>query len=307
MKILVTGGDGFLGAPIVRALLAQGHHVAALVLPHAPLRRLGGLPVDVLEAGLEDGDRLRNVLNDWRPDACIHLAWYAEPGKYLTSPHNIALLHASFDLMQLLAESGCRHIVTAGTCAEYDAERGWLKEDGPTKPQSLYAATKLSLCVTGEQLARSLGMTFAHARVFYPYGPAEDPRRMVPALIRALLAGKTFEASGGEQVRDYIHIDDIANAFVTLLTQNASGIYNIGSGEPLTVRRLMETIEGVVGRRGLIQFGALPPREWEPRFLCADMQKLRGLGYAPQHTLVSGLEQTAAWWREQGVEQEAAR
>ncbi len=298
MKILVTGGDGFLGAPIVRALLAQGHHPATLVLPHVPLRRIGGLPVEVLEAGLADTDRLRGVLNDWRPDACIHLAWYAEPGKYLTSPHNVALLHASLGLMQILAEAGCRHIITAGTCAEYDAERGWLKEDGPTRPETLYAAAKLSLCVSGEQLAHSLGMTFAHARIFYPYGPGEDPRRMVPALIRALLAGKPFEASTGEQVRDYIHVDDTACAFVTLLMQGASGIYNIGSGEPVAVRRLMETIESVIGQRGLIQFGALPPREWEPRFLCADTQKLRALGWKPHHTLRGGLASTADWWRE---------
>lgn len=298
MKILITGGDGFLGAPIVRALLAQGHHPAALVLPHAPLRRIGGLPIDMLEAGLADADRLRGVVNDWRPDACIHLAWYAEPGTYLTSPHNLALLHASFGLMQILAHSGCRHIITAGTCAEYDAERGWLKEDGPTRPETLYAATKLALCVTGAQLAHSLGMTFAHTRIFYPYGPGEDPRRMVPALIHSLLNGQPFKASTGEQVRDYIHVHDIARAFVTLVTREASGIYNIGSGEPITVRRLMETIENITGRGGLIEFGALPPREWEPRFLCADMQKLRALGYTPDHTLTAGLSYTIDWWCE---------
>ena len=299
MKILVTGGNGFVGAPIVRALLEQGHTVSALVLPGEALRRIGGLPVHRMEASLTDADTLRGLLTDWRPDACLHLAWYAEPGKYLTSPHNISLLNASLDLIQTLAQSGCRHVITAGTCAEYDADRGWLKEDGPTRPETLYAASKLALGVMGEQLSRSLGMTFAHARIFYPYGPGEDPRRMVPALIRALLAGQPFDASTGEQTRDYIHVDDIARAFVTLLAQGASGVYNVGSGEPIAVRRLMQAVEIAIERPGLIRFGALPPREWEPRFLCADIHKLRSLGFAPQYTLESGLRQTVDWWRAQ--------
>lgn len=142
-------------------------------------------------------------------------------------------------------------------------------------------------------------MAFAWGRIFYPYGPQEDPRRMVPALIRALIADQSFPATQGEQVRDYIHVEDIAQAFITLLTAQATGIYNIGSGDPVPVRRVMETIEDVVGRHGLVQYGAVPYRDWEPRFICADTGKLRGLGWMPAYALRQGLEATTQWWREQ--------
>ena len=302
MKILITGADGFVGAPLTRALLALGMDVGAVALPGEPLRRLSKADTSrlhLLHGSLTEMDGLRPALTDFRPDACIHLAWYAEPGKYLHSPNNLPMLHGSLALMQTLLDVGCKQMIGAGTCAEYDTEQGWLKEDGRTNPESIYAATKLSLCLCGEQLARMGGMAFAWGRIFYPYGPQEDPRRMVPALIRALLAEQTFPATQGEQVRDYIHVADIAQAFITLLTAQATGIYNIGSGAPVPVRRVMETIEDVVGRRGLIQYGATPYRDWEPRFICADTGKLRGLGWMPAYSLRQGLEATAQWWREQ--------
>lgn len=316
MNILVTGADGFLGAATVDALLQAGHGVGALVQPHVPLRRLNqsmeravgnGNNLQLLQSDLEDAGKLRALLAGFRPDACLHCAWYAEPGQYLHSPRNITLLHASLNLISLLAETGCKYFVGIGTCAEYEALRGWLREDGPTRPETLYAACKLSLCLCGEQLARANGMAFAWARVFYPYGPGEDPRRMVPALIRALLAEQPFPASTGEQIRDYIHVHDIAQAFLTLLTRKAEGIYNVGSGEPISVRRLMETVETIVEESGdpfadpvkLIQFGALPPRDWEPPFLCANVEKLRALGWQPRYSLHEGLAETVEWWRRQ--------
>lgn len=301
MRVLITGADGFVGAPITRALLDAGAEVGALVLPGEAFRRLQPVAdqVQLIPGDLTQVAELGPALADFRPEACIHLAWYAEPGKYLHSPHNIAMLHGSLDLMQLLIEVGCKQMIGAGTCAEYDTDAGWLQESGRTRPDTLYAATKLSLCITGEQLAAQAGMAFAWGRIFYPYGPQEDPRRMVPALIRSLLAREPFPASHGEQVRDYIHVQDIAQAFLTLLTQRANGVFNIGSGEPIKVRYLMETVEEIVGRRGLIQFGTLPPRDWEPPFLCADNRKLRALGWNPRFTLREGLCATVGWWQEQ--------
>ena len=126
---------------------------------------------------------------------------------------------------------------------------------------------------------------------------------MVPALIRALLTRQVFPATNGKQVRDYVYVEDIANAFLTLLIQKATGIYNIGSGEPITVHRLMETIEDVVGEHGLIEFGALSYRDWDPSFICADVQKLSKLGWAPHYALQEGLRVTTQWWREQSAKE----
>jgi UDP-glucose 4-epimerase len=149
------------------------------------------------------------------------------------------------------------------------------------------------MCLIGQHMAAAAGINFAWGRLFYLYGEQEDSRRLVPALIQSLRQGKPFEATAGEQVRDYLYTADVATALVTLARQNAQGIYNIASGVPITMRHLMETIGDVVGDKDLIRFGAIPYRQWEPMFICGDNQKLKSLGWSPRYTLRQGLEQIA--------------
>ncbi len=165
--------------------------------------------------------------------------------------------------------------------------------------ETLYAAAKLSLCLLGQQMAAENGFGFAWGRLFYLYGPYEDSRRMVPALIGALRRGERFPATPGEQVRDYIHAEDVATALWALAAGSHEGIFNVSSGVPITIRQLMETIGEIGGRTDLIDFGTLPYRQWEPMFICGDNRKLRGTGWTPKYTLRGGLEHTAAWWERQ--------
>jgi nucleoside-diphosphate-sugar epimerase len=292
LKVFVTGASGFIGSQVARELLVEGCDVAALAMPDDPLPRLQDLGdrLTILRGDLMDPEGLQALVADWRPEACVHLAWYVEPGKYLDSPLNTTALAAGLRLIEILAGAGCGHFVGAGTCFEYLWHAGWLHEEGPTDPQTLYAAAKLSLCLTGKQLAAQLGMRFAWGRIFYLYGPAEDERRVVPGLFKALLAGKEFAATEGQQVRDYLHVEDVAAGFCTLVMQHAEGIYNIGSGVPVTMRQLMQTAGEIVGRADLIRFGATPYRPQDPPFLCADARKLRALGWTPRYTLHEGLQ-----------------
>jgi nucleoside-diphosphate-sugar epimerase len=299
VRCLLTGASGFVGARVARALLARGHEVTAVFLPQDRLDRLKGLSVSLSPCDLQDGTSVEKMLNEKRPEGCIHLAWYAVPGLYLHSEENLNSLSASAALMQRLLAAGCRNIVMAGTCAEYDTEAApLLREDGPTKPATLYAASKLAMCLIGQQLAAKAEARFAWGRIFYPYGPGEDPRRAVPALIRTLLEGKTFDATAGEQVRDYIHVDDIASAFVQLLESKAHGIFNISSAAPLPMRKIFQAVADAMGKPQAIRFGAVPYRGWEPPRISGDNAKLRALGWKPRFDLEAGMRDAIAWWRE---------
>jgi nucleoside-diphosphate-sugar epimerase len=290
MRVFVTGASGFIGAAVIRLLIEQGVETAALV-SNKNTTRLDWLSgrFQAIEGRLSDLPTLRSTLAQFKPDACIHLAWYAEPGKYLYSSENIPSLQHSLIALQTLIDVGCRQFVGVGTCAEYDTSKGYLHEDDPTHPATIYAACKLSMCLIGQQIATSAGVNFAWARLFYLYGPSEDPRRLVPALIHSLQVGKSFEATAGEQIRDYLHLEDVASALITLATQQVNGIYNISSGLPITMRHLMIQIGQMLGKDSLIQLGALPYRQWEPMFICGNNQKLRQLGWKPRYSLETGL------------------
>lgn len=299
MRVFVTGASGFIGAHLVPTLLDAGCEVAILAVHNNTLWRLSGVltQLHVIWGDLSAVDEFALSLADFGLDACIHLAWYVEPGKYLDSPLNIDWMMNSLNLLDLLIQIGCRQVVMTGTCAEYDADVGYLKETSPTKPSTLYAAAKLSLSILGQQMAKNTGTRFAWARLFYLYGSKEDDRRVVPALIKSLLRDEPFEVSTGEQIRDYMHVEDVASALWFMLQNQLSGVFNISSGVPVTMRALMEMVGDILGKRNLIQFSALPQRQWEPRFICGDNRKLCQLGWQLQHNLHDGSMETVKWWK----------
>ncbi len=299
MRVFVTGASGFVGAHVTRALLRRGHCVTALISPNSPAWRLRGISglCKAVSGRLDDRELLKLALDESKPDACVHLAWYAEPGKYLHSTRNIACLSDTLSLLEALLAVGCRQVVMAGTCAEYDTDFGYLRENTPTRPTTLYAAAKLSCCILTQQIASAENIHLAWGRIFYPYGPQEDERRVIPALIRALHQGQSFAATKGDQARDYIYVEDVAEAFCTLLEKEAHGVFNISSGVAVTVRQVLETIGDLMGRSGLISFGSQPYRNWEPPFICGDNHNLRDLGWSPNHSLGKGLAQTIEWWK----------
>jgi len=304
-RVLVTGAAGFIGSHVVRVLLAAGRDVAVVVRPGNPPARLHDVAdrLTTMPRDLADPAALRPDLAAWRPDACIHLAWYAEPGKYLSAPENVPALVASLGLLDELIGVGCGQVVMAGTCAEYDTDVGFLREDGPTRPLTLYAASKLSLSLLAGQVAAAAGIELAWARLFYLYGPGEDERRLVPALIGALSRGEEFPASAGTQVRDYLHVADVAGALCALAERRVGGVVNVCSGVPVTMRQVMETVGELVGGADRIRFGALPERAWDPPFICGDNRRLRAAtDWRPRYpTLRAGLADTAERWRARHV------
>jgi len=295
MRILVTGANGFIGRHVVQKLVEKKHEVFALT--RGSESNHWNNNCTYVQADLTQASKMKEVLRKISPEACIHLAWYAEPGEYLTSPLNVDMISASLKLIHQLSEVGCKYITISGTCAEYDANYGYLKEETPIKPETLYASCKHALHVAGEQLAQQLGMGFSLGRVFFPYGPRENPKRAVPGVIQSLLKENSFGATEGMQVRDYIYVEDIASAFVCLIEKQANGCFNISSGQPVTMRSLMETIEGIIGRSGLIHYGEIPYRHWDPMFICGSNDKLKGIGWSPGYSLKEGLAQTIEYWK----------
>jgi UDP-glucuronate decarboxylase len=135
--------------------------------------------------------------------------------------------------------------------------------------------------------------------LFYQYGPFEDERRLMPSVICSLLQNKTARTTKGEQIRDFLHVEDVASALWAVAQSNLTGPVNIGSGKLVTVRAIITTIAEIIGKPGLVNLGALPYGPSDPMFVCANNHRLvENTTWAPRFELEDGLRQTIEWWEE---------
>lgn len=293
MKVLITGINGFIGAYVARAALAEGMDVVGMVRPTSDLRRIESIEdkITLVHGALA-------ALPDVSCELCIHCAWYAEPGKYPHAIENLESLSGTAGLVVKLAESGCARFVGIGSCFEYDFDRGWLREDSPVKPATLYAGAKAAMSTLLPKLGEKCGIATTWVRLFYQYGPFEDTRRLMPVVIRAMMRGEQFDTTLGEQVRDFLHVEDVGTGVVAAAKTGLDGIVNVGSGSPVTVRRIVETIGAKLGRPELANFGARPYNPTDPPFVVANNTRLRTeASWKPKYDLDSGLDETIEWWR----------
>ena len=265
--IALTGATGFVGRQILRHLLEKGYRVRLLMRQGDTSGQAIAKPtvekVEVPDLFAEPADNLREMLHGM--DTLIHAAWYAEPGKYLTSPLNLDCLIGTIRLAQAFREVGGRRFVGIGTCFEYDLDTGVLRTDTPLKPSTLYAACKASTFQVLSQLLPSLGCEFAWCRLFYLYGEGEDPRRLVPYLRQQLEAGKPAELTSGRQIRDFLDVRDAGAMIADVAVSDRQGPVNICSGLPVTVRQLAEQIADEYGRRDLLHFGVRSDNLVDPK------------------------------------------
>ena len=303
-RILVTGAAGFLGSRVVRQLTAMGCQVIALVRPRGNRERLAdiGDTLCIVEGDFHRPAEWANALTDLRPPVLLHLAWHTEPGKYRGHTGNLADLTASLTLVQRAPTWGCIRIVGVGTCLEYDTRPGYLSEEVPLAPRCVYESSKAALYLAASAWARGSGVSFAWARLFYQFGPGEDVRRLVPSVVTALLAGRPVALTSGVQVRDYLHVDDVAAAIAQLALVKGVGPFNVGSGRPVSVRDLVRLVENEAGRTGLVHFGELPDPVDDPPFICATTARVRAAtGWEPTRSLEAGIAETVGWWAKRGA------
>jgi nucleoside-diphosphate-sugar epimerase len=295
--VLITGATGFLGRHCLPLLLRCAESV------HATSRRppLGrAAEVHWHQTDLLDVAQVARLVAALRPTHLLHLAWETTPGKYGSSAENLAWLASSLHLLRAFASHGGRRVVVAGTCAEYDWDHGYCSEGKtPLAPATLYGKCKGALRSVLEGFAALTELSQAWGRLFYLYGPHEHPDRFVASVIRRLLAGETAPCTAGTQRRDYLHVQDAAEALVTLLASNVTGAVNIASGQPTAVGDIARLIGQKIGRTHLLALGAQPLARHEPPLLVADVRRLRTeLDWQPQFDLDRGLAQTIGWWQE---------
>jgi nucleoside-diphosphate-sugar epimerase len=296
-RILVTGASGFIGRHVLPLLADRGWDVHA-VSWGVPTIEMPG--VRWYECNLFDTEEIGKITKEAACGQLLHLAWYTEPGKYWTSPENFRWLRASMDILDAFYRAGGTKVVCAGTCAEYDWNYGYCREDiTPLAPATAYGKCKhiLHQILTAYGETNKLQVTWG--RVFFLYGPFEAPGRLVPSIAAALLQGKEAHCTHGEYIRDYLHVRDVAAAFVSLVSSDAQGAFNIGSSHPIPVREIAEQIAGELGAMHLLHMDTMPEQSKEPPLIVADNRRLLSLGWRPEFSLGEGISDTLDWWKKQ--------
>lgn len=297
-RLLLTGATGFIGRRCLSALLPGEFEVHAV--SSAPQPPAAGVrhwhQADLLRPGAST-----RLVQEVRPTHVLHLAWVATPGEFWTSPMNLAWVQASIELLRAFADTEGERFVGAGSCAEYaTSDTDCDERVTPLRPSTLYGSAKHAFQTMLEGYSRGR-LSSAWGRVFHLYGPAEHPARLVPSVIRPLMEGREALCTAGTQVRDFLHVQDVAEAFIAILRSEAQGAVNIASGEPVRVADVVSRIGESLGASSLVRLGAKPMPAGDPPRLTASISRIRDeVGWRPRWTLDRGLTETIEWWRTGG-------
>ena len=306
MRVVVTGGAGFIGSWTVEELVRAGHEV--VVLDDLSTGDVGNLAsvineVELVRCDVTNISAVSDVFGEVRPDAVIHLAAVVGVDEVAEDPVRGFGINAvgTLNVLEASRRHGVGRFVYASSAAVYgDPVTLPISEEHPLRPKNVYGASKLS----GEALALgyggNYGLSVAVLRYFNAYGPRMRPgpyAGVVRKFVEAVLAGEPITIFGdGEQTRDFVYVRDVARANLAALESGAEGVFNIGTGKPTKITDLAEEVMRAVGRSVPIRHA--PPRPGDIRHSYADISRAREvLGWEPRTGLDEGLKELIEWMR----------
>ncbi len=297
-RVLLTGATGFIGRQCLPLLLEKGFEVCAV--SSSPDKFSDDSRIQWIATDLLDSESVTRLFQGGGFSYLLHFAWYVVPGRLYTSLENFKWVESGLQMLRAFADNGGKRAVFAGSCAEYDWRYGLCSEYlTPLQPASTYGVCKNALREMYEEFSDKVKLSAAWGRIFFVYGPFEHRSRLVSSVISSLLQKKPALCSHSQQIRDYLYVEDVAAAFVSLLDCDIQGAVNICSGRPLRLRELIEKIAVELNEQGLLRIGALQSSVNEPPLVVGNIQRLKSeVCFNPKYTLDDGIKKTIGWWRE---------
>lgn len=318
MRILVTGGAGYIGGTVSRLLLAQGHEVSVLDnLCHSRRTALAE-GIHFIEGGLSDRDMLQQILQVTRFDGIMHFAALIEAGESMKHPEAYFRNNTvgTLNLLEAMQATGHNRMVFSSTAACYgEPERTPIPEDARLAPTNPYGESKLLSERMMHWMSVSHGLRFAALRYFNVagaiegYGEAHEPEsHLIPLVLDVALGrranikifGQDYPTADGTCVRDYIHVEDLAQAHLLALhalEERREIVYNIGNGEGFTVLQVIEAVRRVTGKTICVEL--CERRPGDPAVLVASSAAIqKDLGWAPRFPHLDDIVRSAWIWHQ---------
>ena len=303
--IFLTGATGFIGSHLLKRLIKEGCNVHVSIRESSALWRIEDFKDNFVHhiIDLTDFKAVKSAIQQVKPDVIFHLAAYGVDYRQQDIHQAIDVnIIASVNLFEAFLANNGQKFIHTGSCFEYGQKNKPISEFDLLDPTSVYGATKTSsvhLLVSMAKSMRSGGLVIL--RPFGVFGEYEGLHRFVPQVIDELKSGHTVQMTSGEQIRDYIYIDDLIDAYVLasiVPLKNKVEIINIGSGKGIAMKDLALIISKQLGAiNDLLQFGALPYRLDEMMCLIANVDKAKSLlGWGPKVPIEKGIEHTIKWY-----------
>jgi nucleoside-diphosphate-sugar epimerase len=302
VRALVTGAGGFVGANLVRRLLADGHEVKALVRSDTDRWRLDGLAadLDVGEVDLRDGGAVADVVATAKPEVVFHLAargaysWQTDAREIIET--NVL---GTSNVVDAARQAEVRALVNTGSSSEYGFKDHAPAEDEALEPNSVYGVAKAAATLLCSVAAQLHGVAVTTLRLYSAYGPYEEPGRFVSALVEAALRGRLPVLASPDVARDFVWVGDVVEAYLRVAgAPSAGAVYNVGSGRQTTLAQAVDAARRVLDVSEEPSWSSMADRSWDTELWVADVTKIeRELGWRPAVDFDEGLGRTAEWLR----------
>lgn len=242
MKILITGGTGFIGIPVINTLIRNIDNVEILNLTRNTLDS-NSKQVENYKCDLSSPKTYLSRVEDFEPEVVIHLAWEGIPDFSLEMCNKN--MFSSISFIEIVTKlKSCKKIIVTGSCFEYNNKIGICNEDVITTPKDYFTFAKKTILTFLEFECNKKNIEYNWARLFYVYGPNQRSGSLIPTLIETLKSNKIPELRTPKNANDFIHVDDVASGiFKMVSTKNKSGIYNLGSGLATSVTEVSKIVE----------------------------------------------------------------
>ncbi len=303
--ILITGATGFIGSNLARRLVQAGCNVHILTREKSNKWRIRDILSLVREysCDLRDSNQVVRLVTNIRPNIIYHLATY---GGYPSFQQDLSTMietniKGTINLVTALSKADYEVFVNTGTSSEYGLKTKPMVETSLLEPANHYGASKASVSLFCQVFTKSFDQPIITLRPFSVYGYYEEPTRLIPTVITSCLRGKDINLTEGKQVRDFVFIEDVIDAYLkaSLSTRVHGEIINIGSGTQHTVKEVVSKILELCGNPVEAHWGVLPYRGGETSYWVADNSKARQLlDWEPQSSLEQGLLKTINWFKE---------
>lgn len=302
--ILITGGAGFVGANLVRRLVADGHSVNLLLRKETALRRLSDIQnkVNVLRGDLLNLDWLKKQLKDLSPKIIFHLAQY---GGYPSQKDPKKNIETNFigtkNLLDAAEEIGFEKFINTSSSSEYGNKKIPMSEADLLEPNNIYAISKAAGTLYCQHRGRNANLPIINLRLFSAYGPWEEPARLIPTVVLRLLRGEPLELVSPTIARDFVHIDDVVDAYLAAMNvkEMKGEIINVCTGNQGTLGEVAENALAITKASVEIKWGSYERRSYDTDIWVGNPARAeKFMGWKAKIGLKEGLRKTIDWIKE---------